>query len=77
MNAETINKIDWSKIIMAICVGILFILQNLHSMKLDEVKDIVVPRHEYTQTADKIMPRDEILTMLKSLNRRLIELEKK
>ena len=74
MTAETINKIDWGKIIMALCVGILFILQNIHAMKLDEVKESVVPRHELNKV---VMDKTDILAALQSITQRLDAMESK
>ena len=74
MTAETINKIDWGKIIMALCVGILFILQNLHSMKLEDIKASTVPRHELSKT---VMDKTDILAALQAITQRLDAMEKK
>jgi hypothetical protein len=76
MNAETINKTDWSKIAMGIAVAVVFIMQQYHSMKLDDMKAKIVPRTEYQQNADTILPKDEIMFALKNIATRLETLEK-
>ena len=73
MNAEDVNKIEWSKIAMGISVGIVFILQQYHAMKLDEVKSSVVPRTELTET---VMNKEDILAALNAITSRLDAMEK-
>jgi len=74
MNADDIAKVDWSKIAMGIAVAIVFIMQQYHAMKLDEVKDTVVPRHELTRT---VMDKTDILAALQSITQRLDAMEEK
>ena len=73
MNSEDVNKIEWSKIAMAIAVGVVFIMQQYHAMKLDEVKASVVPRTEITET---VMNKEDILAALKAITSRLDAMEK-
>jgi len=77
MDAEDVNKIDWSKIVMGIAVAIVFIMQQYHAMKLEDVKNLVVPRPEFEQRADRVMDKDEILQALEDINNRMLALEKK
>jgi len=81
MNSEDVAKIDWSKIAMGIAVAIVFIMQQYHAMKLEDVKSTVVPRHELTETVqnqqNKVMDKAEIMDAFKDFSRRLSELEKR
>ena len=74
MEAEDINKIDWSKIVMALAVGIVFILQQYHAMKLEDVKSTIVPRHELDKT---VMDKEDILAALQAITHRLDAMEGK
>ena len=77
-DVKTTNiKIDWSKIAMAIAVAVVFVMQQYHAMKLDEVHKIVVPRAEVQATTDKIMDKEEIMQALKMINDRLNSMEEK
>ena len=51
MNAEEVNSIDWGKMAMGIAVAIVFVLQQYHAMKLDEVKVAV---EEHTRLDDDL-----------------------
>ena len=73
MNAEDVAKIDISKIAMGIAVAIVFILQQYHAMKLEDVKSSVVPRTEITET---VMNKEDILAALKAITSRLDAMEK-
>ena len=77
MNADDVSKIDWSKIAMGVAVAIVFVMQQYHAMKLEDVRSVVVPRHEYTETTDKIIPKNEVLVMLKTLDERITSIEEK
>ena len=77
MNSEDVNKIEWSKIVMAIAVGIVFVLQQYHAMELEDVKDVLVPRNEYTKTTGEFVPKSELMFALKNIDARLEALEKK
>ena len=61
---------------MGIAVAVVFIMQQYHSMKLDDMKAKIVPRTEYQQNADTILPKDEIMFALKNIATRLETLEK-
>ena len=74
MDAEDISKIDFSKIFMGIAVAIVFILQQYHSMKLEDVKATIVPRKEITKT---VMDKEDILQALQSITDRLDAMEGK
>jgi hypothetical protein len=74
MNADDVAKIDWGKIAMGIAVAIVFIMQQYHAMKLDEVKASVVPRHELSKT---IMDKEDILAALQAITQRLNAMENK
>ena len=74
MNSEDVNKIEWSKIAMAIAVGIVFIMQQYHAMKLEDVKATIVPRKELTKT---VMDKEDILQALQSITDRLDAMEGK
>ena len=76
-DVKTTNiKIDWSKIAMAIAVAVVFVMQQYHAMKLDEVKGVIVPRPEFEQRADRAMDKEVIMNEFKELNKRLEDLEK-
>ena len=81
MNSEDVAKIDWSKIAMGVAVAIVFVMQQYHAMKLEDVKSLVVPRAEYEQRhqnqQNKVMDKAEIMDAFKDLSRRLSELEKR
>jgi len=77
MDKEKVQKTDWSKISMGIAVAIVFVMQQYHAMKLNEVKATVVPRHEIQKHTDRIMDRGEIIQSLKMINDRLNAMEAK
>ena len=76
MNADDVAKIDWSKIAMGIAVAIVFVLQQYHAMKLEDVRASVVPRHEYTKKTDEFVPKTDLLFALKDIEKRIEKLEK-
>ena len=67
----TNQKIDWQKVILALSTGAVFILQQWHAMKLEDLKQQVVPRHEFDRAASKVMDKDEILAAMKMINARM------
>ena len=69
------QKIDWQKIILALSTALVFVLQQWHAMKLEDLKQEVVPRHEFAAAANKVMDKDEILKALQMLNARLNAVE--
>ena len=77
MNAEMINKIDWGKLFMGFFVGLTFLLQQYHAMKLEEVKSVLVPRPEYEQKVEKAMDKEEILDAFRDFSKRIEDLEGK
>ena len=74
MNAETINKIDWGKMAMGLAVAIVFIMQQYHAMRLDEIKASTVPRNELSKT---VMDKTDILAALQMITLRLDAMESK
>ena len=74
MNAETVNKIDWGKLAMGFAVAIVFIMQQYHAMRLDEIQASTVPRHELSKT---VMDKTDILAALQMITQRLDAMEKK
>ena len=75
MNAETINKIDWGKVSMAFAVSIVFIMQQYHAMRLDEVKTVVT---KHTQINDEIaFNQENRKKVFKDIDLRLKALESK
>ena len=77
MDSKEINKLDVGKIAMGIAVAIVFILQQWHAMKLDDMKTTIVPRSEYQRHADTTMDKDDIMEALSAINNRLNIMEKK
>ena len=74
MNAEDVNEIDWSKIFMAIAVGVVFILQQYHAMKLEDVKATIVPSHEIDSRLE--FSEKNVIKVLKNVDERLKALER-
>ena len=77
MNAETINKIDWSKIVMGIAVGVVFVMQQWHSIQVSNIKANLVPRVEYEARTGKAMDKTEIMDAFRDFSKRLEDLEGK
>ena len=77
MDAETINKIDWGKVVMAFAVGIIFVMQNWHSIQMSDIKATLVPRVEYEARTGKAMDKDEIMDAFRDFSKRLEDLEGK
>jgi len=77
MNAETINKIDWSKIVMGIAVGVVFVMQQWHSIQVSNIKANLVPRTEYEARTGKAMDKAEIMDAFRDFSKRLEDLEGK
>ena len=77
MDAETINKIDWSKLVMGFAVGLVFIMQQWHSMQMADIKSNLVPRPEYTAKTNKVMDKAEIMDAFRGFSKRLEDLEGK
>ena len=75
MDAETINKIDWSKIVMGIAVGVVFIMQQWHSIQVSNIKANLVPRTEYEARTGKAMDKAEIMDAFRDFSKRLEDLE--
>ena len=77
MDADDMSEIDWSKIAMGVAVAIVFVMQQYHAMKLEDVKSSVVSRHEIEDKTDNLMNKDDIMQALSAINNRLDAMEKK
>ena len=71
-NGET----DWSKIFMGAAIAAVYIMQQFHAMQVSNLREVVVPRSEYTMHQNKVMDKDVILDALDRLEERLDTLEK-
>ena len=75
MNAETVNKIDWGKMAMGFAVAIVFIMQQYHAMKLDEVRTVVT---KHTKLNDEVaFNQENRKKVFKDIDIRLKALESK
>ena len=68
---------DYSKFFMGLAVAVVFVMQQWHAMKLEDLKTQVVPRKEIEQQTTKFMHRDTILSAINRLNNRMDILEGK
>ena len=91
MPDELKNKqgdVDWAKLILTMATAILFVLQGVgftYHTNLKEKVDVIhsnyveaahiVPRGEYNKDQDNLIPKDEVLILLKALNDRLDRME--
>ena len=75
MDSEDVNKIDWAKIFMAIAVGVVFIMQQYHAMKLEDVKATVVLSNEIDSRLE--FSEKNVMDVLKNVDERLKALEKR
>ena len=73
MDKEVVTKTDWSKIAMGIAVAVVFVMQQYHAMKLDEVKSTIVPRAELDNKLD--FSADNRKLVFRDIDRRLNRLE--
>jgi hypothetical protein len=77
MNKSSINEINWKNIFMSFSIAVVFVMQQWHAMKLEDLKTQVVPRKEIEQQTTKFMHRDTILSAINRLNDRMDILEGK
>ena len=73
MNAEDVNQTDWSKIAMGIAVAIVFVMQQYHAMKLNEVKATIIPRTEFNDKMEFNAENRKLV--FRDIDRRLKRLE--
>jgi hypothetical protein len=66
---------DWSKVFMGFAVALVFVMQQYHAMQVSDLKEQVVPRHEFEAKAEKVMDKDEIMFALQRLAERLDAIE--
>jgi hypothetical protein len=70
---EVTAKTDWSKIAMGVAVAVVFVMQQYHAMKLDEVKSTIVPRAELDNKLE--FNADNRKLVFRDIDRRLDRLE--
>ena len=73
MPNEEVKQTDWSKIAMGIAVAVVFVMQQYHAMKLDEVKSTIVPRAELDDKLE--FNADNRKLVFRDIDRRLNRLE--
>ena len=75
MEAESVNKIDFGKIFMGGAVALVFVMQQYHAMKLDEVKTVV---EEHTRLDDDLeFNQENRKKVFKDIGVRLNRIEEK
>jgi hypothetical protein len=75
MNAEDVNKIDWGKILMGAAVAIVFVMQQYHAMRLDEIRTVV---EEHTRLDDDLeFNQENRKKVFKDIGIRLKRIEEK
>ena len=77
MDTKNINEVNWKNIFMSFSIAVVFVMQQWHAMKLEDLKTQVVPRSEIEQKTTKFMNRDTILSAINRLNDRMDVLEGK
>ena len=60
---------------MGFAVALVFVMQQYHAIQVSDLKEQVVPRHEFEAKAEKVMDKDEILFALQRLAERLDAIE--
>ena len=73
MNSLDVNKVDWAKIFMGLSVALVFIMQQWHSIQMSDIKGTLVPRSEYTSYRETTMSREDILLLVREVEKRINE----